>query len=69
MPTAQAGNVDSGNAVTVLLDIKVPVLGSEGLDMNGYDYAGYVFNGWCTVQPEEDQATGYQTCPDNTPLF
>ncbi len=69
MPTAQADNVQGGDTVAVPLSQKVPTIGTVNPTTGDYDYAGYVFNGWCTVQPEEDQVTGYQTCPDNARVF
>ena len=69
MPTAQADNVQGGDTVAVPLSQKVPTIGTVNPTTGDYEYAGYVFNGWCTVQPEEDQATGYQTCPDDARVF
>ncbi len=63
MPTAQTGNVQGGDTVAVILSTKVPTLGSINPSTGEYEYAGYVFAGWCTVQPTKDQTTGYQTCP------
>ncbi len=69
MPTAQADNVQGGDTVAVPLSQKVPTIGTVNPTTGDYEYAGYVFNGWCTVQPEEDQVTGYQTCPDDARVF
>ena len=69
MPTAQTGSVASGDTVAVILNTKVPTLGNNNPTTGEYEYAGYVFNGWCSVQPEEDNVTGYQTCPQDANTF
>ena len=70
MPTAQAGNVQSGDTIAVVLSPKVPTIGTTNPTTGEYEYAGYVFNGWCSVQPEvpaeingQPNTQGYQSCP------
>lgn len=63
IPHPQTGNATSGDTIAVILSQNVPTLGNENPSTHEYEYAGYVFNGWCTVQPAEDSTTGYQICP------
>ena len=76
MPTAQTGSVASGDTVAVILNTKVPTLGNNNPTTGEYEYAGYVFNGWCTVQPEvpaeingQTNTLGYQVCPQDANTF
>ena len=70
LPNAQVGTVSSGDTVAVLLSQKVPTIGTTNPTTGDYEYAGYVFNGWCTVQPQvpneingQPNTQGYQVCP------
>ena len=69
MPSAQAGTTQSGDAITVPLSPKVPAIGTTDTSTGSFTHAGYVFTGWCTMQPTENQTTGYQTCPNDARVF
>ena len=69
VPSAQTGTVSGGTTVAVILSSKVPTIGTTNPSTGDYTYAGYVFNGWCSVEPQEDQTTGYQTCPQDAETY
>ena len=74
VPSAQTGTVSSGTTVAVVLSDKVPTISTTDPSTGDYTYAGYVFNGWCSVEPEvpteidgQPNTNGYQVCPVDQP--